>query len=187
MQNLPDWFAEVSPLGKVPVLKINETTVFESAVIAEYLDECYPPTLHPRDLLTKASHRCWTEFASDITMNMFSMLHSQTEEDFSELKTKVVEQFSQVEQVINKEGPFFAGEAFSLVDAAYAPIFVRLKLIDDVFKLNIFNAKGRLAVWSNALINRESVKSSVVDDFDEIFMAYSKNSGGYMSEKLLAL
>lgn len=184
LKNLPDWFADISPLGKVPVLKVGETTVFESAVITEYLEECYPPALHPRNLLTKAKHRSWTEFASVITMNMFAMLRSQSETEFTELKQKIIKQFSQVEKVIDKNGPFFAGEIFSLVDAAYAPIFVRLKLIDNLFKLNIFEVNTRIATWNDALINRESVKNSVVDDFDEVFITYSRNIGGYLTEKL---
>ena len=36
----PDWFRQLSPLGKVPLLRINnEELLFESAVIAEYVNE----------------------------------------------------------------------------------------------------------------------------------------------------
>ncbi|MDQ7075771.1 MAG: glutathione S-transferase N-terminal domain-containing protein [Gammaproteobacteria bacterium] len=52
LEDLPDWFQEVSPLGKVPVLRVQDTVVFESAVIAEYLEECYAPSLHPTILRT---------------------------------------------------------------------------------------------------------------------------------------
>ncbi|WP_228288010.1 glutathione S-transferase family protein [Thiothrix subterranea] len=39
----PDWFKAISPLGKVPVLLVDGTPLFESAVILEYVDEVYPP------------------------------------------------------------------------------------------------------------------------------------------------
>ncbi len=46
LQNLPDWFNAISPMGKVPVLRVDEKRVlFESAVINEYLDETNPPPL----------------------------------------------------------------------------------------------------------------------------------------------
>lgn len=48
--NKPDWFARLSPLGKVPVLVTDQgstKTLFESAVICEYLDEVTPGSLHP--------------------------------------------------------------------------------------------------------------------------------------------
>nr|HPQ97823.1 glutathione S-transferase family protein [Thiolinea sp.] len=50
----PDWFKQVSPMGKVPVLLVDGTPVFESAVIMEYVDEVYGPQLHPEDALQKA-------------------------------------------------------------------------------------------------------------------------------------
>jgi len=37
----PDWFLAVSPYGKVPVLEATGTTLYESAIINEYLDEAY--------------------------------------------------------------------------------------------------------------------------------------------------
>ena len=39
LREKPDWFLEISPNGKVPVLQVDDTPIFESAVILEYLDE----------------------------------------------------------------------------------------------------------------------------------------------------
>ena len=50
----PDWFLKVSPLGKTPVLLVDDTAIFESAVILEYLEETQPNPLHPRDPLSRA-------------------------------------------------------------------------------------------------------------------------------------
>ena len=60
----PDWFLELSPLGKVPVLKVGDRVIFESAVILEYLEETQPNPLHPADPLARAEHRAWIEFGS---------------------------------------------------------------------------------------------------------------------------
>jgi len=35
----PDWFLDISPLAKVPILKVDGEILFESAVINEYLDD----------------------------------------------------------------------------------------------------------------------------------------------------
>lgn len=49
----PDWFKRISPLGKVPLLVVrhdgDETVIFESAVILEFLEETQPGPLHPAD------------------------------------------------------------------------------------------------------------------------------------------
>ena len=58
----PSWFSAVSPLGKVPLLMIDvegsaTRTIFESAVILEYLEETQPNPLHPRDPVARALER----------------------------------------------------------------------------------------------------------------------------------
>ena len=47
----PDWFRAISPLGKVPLLRVDGEVLFESAAICEYLDETATPALHPKDPL----------------------------------------------------------------------------------------------------------------------------------------
>lgn len=49
LANKPDWFLEISPLGKTPVLDAGGRAIFESAVILEYLEDTRPNPLHPSD------------------------------------------------------------------------------------------------------------------------------------------
>src|SRR5262249_14900408 len=43
LSDKPAWFRALSPLGKVPLLLVDEATaLFESAVICEYLEETAP-------------------------------------------------------------------------------------------------------------------------------------------------
>ena len=62
----PAWFLAISPLGKTPVLQVRGHSLFESAVICEYLDEVAMPALHPQDPLQRARHRAWMEFGSTV-------------------------------------------------------------------------------------------------------------------------
>ena len=61
LSHKPAWFQALSPLGKVPLLKVpgkdGETVIFESAVILEYLEDTGPAPLHPREPLERARHR----------------------------------------------------------------------------------------------------------------------------------
>ena len=50
-----DWFPDVSPLWKTPVLLAAGEAVFESAVICKYLDDTEMPRLHPDDALQRAT------------------------------------------------------------------------------------------------------------------------------------
>ena len=80
LENKPDWFLQISPLGKVPVLLVDETPIFESAVISEYLEETVAPPLHPADPLVKATHRAWIEFGATLIMAQYRMFLADSEE-----------------------------------------------------------------------------------------------------------
>jgi len=63
----PTWFPAISPLGKVPLLRVDGGTVlFESAVINEFIDETTTPPLHPADPLARAQNRAWIAYASEL-------------------------------------------------------------------------------------------------------------------------
>ncbi len=74
LANKPDWFLKLSPLGKVPVLQADDNVLFESQVIAEYLDEVTQGSLHPTDPLQKAKHRAWIEFASQTLATLWGYI-----------------------------------------------------------------------------------------------------------------
>ncbi|HIQ15610.1 MAG TPA: glutathione S-transferase family protein, partial [Leucothrix sp.] len=87
--NPPEWFLEISPTGKVPVMQVDDNVLFESAVINEYIDEVYPPQIHPSDPLTKAQNRAWMEYTSPLYMGTFNMVMSKKKEDME----KAIEEF----------------------------------------------------------------------------------------------
>ncbi|CAA6828251.1 MAG: Glutathione S-transferase [uncultured Thiotrichaceae bacterium] len=175
----PEWFKGISPLGKVPVLKVGEQPVFESAVILEYLDEVYAPKLHPDDALEKATHRAWVEFCSELITTQFKMLSAKDKDAFEENRNSLKEGLKRLEDVLAEEAPFFAGEKFSLVDTVYAPLFMRIKIVEAMRPLAL-DIPERIQMWSDALLARESVQNSVVDDFESIFMAFLKKLDGYV-------
>jgi glutathione S-transferase len=68
----PAWLLEVSPLGKVPVLRHGDAILFESQAICEYIEEIAPARpLLPTDPLARAGQRAWMEFASAATADVF--------------------------------------------------------------------------------------------------------------------
>ncbi len=113
----PDWFLAISPLKKVPILIVGDTVIFESAVINEYIDEAYPPTLQPKDLLLKAKNRSWVEFSNNISLYTFQLSIKEGRVDFERVLDELLGDFDRVEEYLWAE-PFFNGKQFSLVDAS---------------------------------------------------------------------
>ncbi|HED33975.1 MAG TPA: glutathione S-transferase family protein [Gammaproteobacteria bacterium] len=175
------WFTEISPLGKVPVLKTDSGAIFESMVIAEYLDEVYEPRLHPEDPMEKARHRSWIEYASEVTMKQFSLFMSSGGKLFETRKGELSGLLDVLIGQLSDDGPMFSGEDFRLVDAAFAPVFMRLELVGKFFDHGLYERDSRLGQWSKALMDRESVKKSVSDDFERAFLDYFGTEKNHIS------
>ncbi len=82
LSNPPDWFLEISPLGKVPVLKVDgKEVLFESAVINEFIDDVTPGTLKPSDPLTLAKNQAWIEHGGTCLADLFMIAEHKNEPD----------------------------------------------------------------------------------------------------------
>ncbi|HEY9664761.1 MAG TPA: glutathione S-transferase family protein, partial [Allocoleopsis sp.] len=137
LSNKPDWFRQISPLGKVPLLKVDDEVLFESAVICEYLDEITPGSLHPTNALTKAKHRAWIEFGSNILNTITGFYNAPTAEVFEQKRLDLIDKFAWIER--HWQGSqYFAGDHFSLVDAVYGPIFRYFDVFDTIADFNVF-------------------------------------------------
>src|SRR5690242_18602243 len=89
----PDWFLAISPIGKVPVLLVDDQPIFESAVILEYLEDTIAPALHPADPLRRAEHRAWIEFGSAILSDIAGLYGANEENAFEAKRAELARKF----------------------------------------------------------------------------------------------
>ncbi len=181
LSNKPDWFLKLSPLGKVPVLQVGDDVLFESAVINEYLDETNPPQYHPAEPLQRAKNRAWIEFTSQILMDQYRNFIAKDEAGFEDSLAAARNKLERLEEVVT--GPFFNGAEFSLVDAAAAPLFMRFAVLQDALDrpLNLYDNAPKVAQWAESLLGHESVKTSVVPEFTELYLDYARDQGAYVA------
>lgn len=173
----PAWFVKISPLGKVPLLRVPraddaESVLFESNVICEYIEETQPgPRLHPEDPLQRAEHRAWMEFGSSILADLWGYETTRDAGVFEQKRQALVEKFARVETQLG-EGPFFAGKHFSLVDAVFAPVFRYFELFDDLHDSRVFERTPKVSAWRQALRERPSVRDAVVPEYRQHLHAF---------------
>lgn len=171
LENKPDWFKAISPLGKVPLLKVDKAVIFESAVIVEYLEETQPHPLHPADPLRRAEHRAWMEFGSAILADIWGFYTAPDEAALQAKARALTDKFARLEQHLG-DGPYFDGAHFSLVDAVLAPAFRYFDLFERIDDFGILEGKPKLGSWRNALAQRPSVISAVAPNFSERLRAF---------------
>lgn len=171
LANKPQWFTELSPLGKVPLLQVDgEATVFESAVICEFLDEVTPGSLHPSEPLEKAWHRAWIEFGSQLLNDLVRLYSADAESSFNDSVSEIRSKLQRLEPEV--KGPWFGGERFSLTDAAYGPIFRYFETLDAYMPADLFESLPMVQGWRAALASRPSVQAAVSEDYPAQLKAF---------------
>jgi len=165
LANKPDWFLAISPLGKTPVLLVGDVPIFESAVICEYLDDTLAPRLHPADPLLRARHRSWMEFGSAVLNGIAALYGAPDATALRSRRDDLAARFAQLEAALS-DGPLFAGAAFSIVDAVFAPVFRYFDVFESFADLALFAQTPRLRAWRAALAQRPSVRDAVAPDYD---------------------
>src|SRR3954451_3030710 len=176
----PDWFLQISPLGKTPVLLVGDTAVFESAVILEYLEETQPKPLHPADPLRRAEHRAWIEFGSAVLNDIAGFYATPDEATFKARTSQLEQRFARLETRV-AASPWFDGESFSLVDAVFGPVFRYFDVFDEIAHFGILNGKPKLARWREALSARPSVRSAVSADYPALLRDFIARRNSWLS------
>jgi glutathione S-transferase len=182
----PPWFHDISPFGQVPLLRVDDHDVlFESAVIAEFIDDVTPGRLNPEDPLLRAKNRAWIEVGSAALGDHFNLLGVKDESEFKRLGGQLLSRLERVEEALGN-GPYFNGEKFALVDAAFAPLFTRLDILNRHFPEPLYRTTElpKVAAWSQALTRLPAVQQSVVSDFEPLYLARNKGRGGFAAQWL---
>ena len=181
LSDKPDWFVDISPTGKVPVLQVGEggDTLFESAVICEYLDEVTPGSLHSSDPLVKARCRSWIEFGSQLLNDIARLYNSKSEDEFGNQCRVISDKWRRLETVIG--GDYFDGRRFGMVDAAYGPVFRYFDVMDAYLPFDVFQGVAKVRQWRHQLSQRPSVVAAVESDYPDRLLSFLKRRDSFIS------
>ncbi len=184
LQNKPEWFLKISPLGKVPVLEVDGHVLFESAAICEYIDETQGQVLHPSDPLVKAQHRAWMEYSSVLLGLNYQMATAPDEAQYLKARDELKQRLATLEA--NVKGPYFTGEKFALVDAFFAPVFRAYQTFAQWGDTSLLASYPKLGRWATALLQRPSVQKAVPQDYGIKYENFVKAKNGYYPRTFLS-
>lgn len=179
----PEWFYDVSPMEKVPVLLVDGQSVFESMVICDYLDEISPGSLYPADPLLKARQRAWIAFGDGILDSFYGLFRATDEKEFRRHKSAILDRLESIEESIADE-QLFGREGFCMIDVVFAPLFRFLDGIKQHARINFFADTPLVAGWAQRLLTRPSIEHAVPDSFHEQLPAYLQKFGGVLAAEI---
>lgn len=186
LANKPSWFLNLSPLGKTPVLLVDDQAIFESAVICEYLEDTRSPKLHPDDPLQRARHRSWMEFGSATLNVIWAFYTADTESALAAKAAELRRKFEQVEAALG-DGPYFTGDRFSIVDSVFGPIFRYFDIFDTIGDFGVFADTPLVRAWREQLAARPSVRMAVGQDYPERLRDFLRARNSALSARMNSL
>jgi glutathione S-transferase len=176
----PDWFFDVSPLEKVPVLLVDDQPLFESMAICEYIDDISGHGLYPEDPFIRAQHRAWIALGDSILGTVYDVIQTSDETEFKRARGTVIDRLDVVEEGLEAD-PFFAGQRFGMVDLAYAPLFQFLTGIARHSDIDFFEDVPGVKAWSEQVLAYPSVAASVPNDYATLLRDYLRRPDTVLS------
>lgn len=162
LYNRPAWFREVSPYGKVPVLRHDGRVIYESGIINQYLDEAFPqPPLMPADPYGRAQARIWMDYCDSRFLPATHRLMAERAQPakLAENHEKLAEVMRFMEhEGLRKlgHGPYWLGQTPTLVDFHFLPFFERFAVYEELAGARWPEDCSRLRVWYETIGQRPS-------------------------------
>lgn len=79
--------------------------------------------------------------------------------------------FEQIEGMLGN-GPYFAGENFTIVDAAFGPVFRYFEVFDTIGDFGFLVGLNKVSAWRDHLYRRPSVRGAVRADYSALLRAF---------------
>lgn len=158
----PAWFRDISPYGKVPVLRHAGRVVYESAIINQYVDETFgAQPLMPADSYGRALARIWMDYCDTRYLPATHKLMADREhpQRRAEAQAKLTEVLRFIEHEGLRrlgDGPYWLGAAPSLVDFHYLPFFERFAVYQELAGAEWPDDCTRLRQWYETAGQRRS-------------------------------
>jgi glutathione S-transferase len=153
----------LNPFRRVPILVDEDTVVYDSTIINEYLDDEYPdPPILPRIEYSsqRARARLFEDFADtsftpQVGQLMAEMAKAEAERDQNRL-ARLRQIIEQALNYINRElqGQHFLAGEFSVADIGFIPRLLVLKSLG----IEAGSGRSNLDAWMKRLMERPSIQ-----------------------------
>jgi len=157
-------FRRLNPFGRVPVLVDEDITVYDSTIIAEYLEDEYPePPLLPAigSSALRAQARTWediadTSFTVQVGQLMTEMGKAESDRDSNRIQ-RLQQWIEQMLSFLNHQlqAQDFLASQFSVADIGFVP---RLLLLKELGVDPVAN-RGNIDGWFKRLLERPSIQN----------------------------
>ncbi|MCS4504719.1 Stringent starvation protein A [wastewater metagenome] len=157
---IPEDLADLNPYGEAPTLVDRDLVLYDTKVIAEYLDERFPhPPLMPVDPVSRAKARLVISRIERDWVQSLDALDELTGKDAEKGRKALAESLVASDEVFGSGLPFFLSEELSMMDCVLAPLLWRL----HHYGVEIPASAEHIQAYAKRLFGREAFQKSLSD------------------------
>jgi stringent starvation protein A len=158
--SLPEDLLDLNPYNSVPTLVDRDLVLYDSRVIAEYLDERFPhPPLMPVDPVSRARFRLALYHVERDWYSLVEDLERGDKRTANRARKNLRESILSSAELFGHK-PYFMSDEFSLVDCSIAPILWRLPR----WEVDLPPSHGRNIIkYAETLFRRASFRASLTE------------------------
>lgn len=157
LKDKPEWFFELNPVGKVPVIELpGGKVIYESVICCDFLEDMYPgkTQLFPKDPYEKHKQRLLVE----VLCNKITSAFYKSVRGGDEANEELDKQLSAFEKELKERNTkFIGGSSPSMADYLIWPWIERLHVMTNHFKTDLGKFPV-LSAWCAAMSDVPAVK-----------------------------
>lgn len=182
LSNPPEWFTEVSPLKKVPILLVGaDQVLFESIAIIEFIEDSAEQKTYPSNLVERCRDRAWIQFINQMMWSLYDLSVNSSESEYGSTVEALHKKLDQLEAA-SGGGQYLFGESFSLVEATLAPLLLRIGYIDEIAPGILDEARHRnICRIYQSIISNADVQRSTPASLQQSYYALLAKRQGYLA------
>lgn len=151
LKDKPEWFYELNPLGKVPVIEMPDgKVIYESAICCEFLEDMFPEKapLFPKDSFSKHKQRLLVEVLGNKIIPAFYKARGTGGPEAQQELDRYLTEFEK--ELADKK--FIGGDNPSMADYLMWPWIERLEMLANLSKFPV------LLAWCAAMSDVPAVQ-----------------------------
>ena len=158
LKKKPEWLFTKNPLGKVPILEMDDKIVYDSAICNEYLDAVYPQNkLLPEDPYERSQLQMLIEqYASTVGLPIIYLLWTAADAEKLKQAQAGLETY---EKLLGDGRKFFGGDDLNMLDIRMWPMLEKTDLIKEQRGVDILvaNRFPLLRAWKERMLKSPAV------------------------------
>jgi glutathione S-transferase len=167
--NKPLWLNNISPLKKVPVLKIDQSIVFESVAIVEYVNDISLNKFLPERSIDRAIVRSFCLYVDHLHNCAKSYFTSMNENDIAESGAKLAKEIDRFFNFLLPAG--YDAKKIDMLGIFLIPLLILLNVLEEVGPVRLF-LNQRTNTINSTLLNRESARKINSENYRTSFLEF---------------